>query len=71
MFFDALSLMYRVTTRLAAENHTAKDLETIRARQTAFAEAVQSQDALTMIATNRDFHVAIAIAGQNTYHAGV
>jgi DNA-binding GntR family transcriptional regulator len=70
-FFDALSLMYRVTTRLAAENRTAKDLETIRARQAAFAEAVQAQDALTMIATNRDFHVAIAIAGQNTYYEGL
>ena len=70
-FFDALSLMYRVTTRLAAEYHTAQDLEVIRTRQAAFADAVQAQDALTMIATNRDFHAAIAAAGQNIYYEGL
>ncbi|WP_323005266.1 GntR family transcriptional regulator [Pseudorhodobacter sp.] len=70
-FFDALSLMYRVTTRLAAEYHTDQDLEIIRALQADFAQAVQQQDALTMISTNRDFHVAIAAAGQNTYYEGL
>ncbi len=70
-FFDALSLMYRVTTRLAAEYHTAKDLDIIRVRQADFARAVHEQDALAMIATNRDFHAAIAVAGQNTYYEGL
>ena len=39
-FFDALTLMYRVTTRLAAEHHTEEDLEAIRGHQARFARAV-------------------------------
>lgn len=70
-FFDALTLMYRVTTRLAAEYHQAGDLAHIRARQTVFAQAVEAGDALAMIATNRDFHVAIAEAGRNPYYTGL
>lgn len=67
-FFDALTLMYRVTSRLAAEYHTAADLAVIRARQADFARAVQAQNALGMIAANRDFHIAIAGAGRNPYY---
>ncbi|RKF13578.1 GntR family transcriptional regulator [Roseovarius spongiae] len=67
-FFDAITLMYRVTTRLAAQNHQAEDLEAIRARQAEFARAVTDQDALAMIATNREFHAAIAAAGRNPYY---
>ncbi len=59
-FFDALTLMYRVTTRLAAANHTEADIAQIRTLQSAFALAVEQRDALSMISTNRDFHVAIA-----------
>lgn len=70
-FFDALTLMYRVTTRLAAEYCTTKDLEIIRAHQAAFARAARDKDALAMITTNRDFHVAIAVAGQNSYYEGL
>jgi DNA-binding GntR family transcriptional regulator len=67
-FFDALTLMYRVTTRLAAEFHTPVDLVTIRARQADFARAVLSGDTAGMIIPNRDFHVAIAEAGRNPYY---
>jgi DNA-binding GntR family transcriptional regulator len=70
-FFDAMTLMYRVTTRLAAENRTDEDLEIIRGHQLKFADAVQAQDALTMIATNRDFHAAIAEAGKNPYYTSL
>lgn len=70
-FFDALTLMYRVTTRLAAENHTPVDLEIIRAHQAEFAKAVKAQDALGMIAANREFHAAIAEAGRNPYFSGL
>lgn len=68
-FFDALTLMYRATTRLAAINRTEDDIARIRDLQTAFAQAVAERDALAMIATNRDFHVAIAHAGRNRYYA--
>lgn len=70
-FFDAITLMYRVTTRLAAENHSLRDLATIKTHQAAFARAVSDQDALAMIATNRDFHAAIAEAGGNPYYTGL
>lgn len=66
-FFDALVLMYRVTTRLAAQYHRAEDLVVIRAHQAGFAAAVQAQDALAMIAVNAAFHSAIAEAGRNPY----
>lgn len=67
-FFDALTLMYRVTTRLAAEFHTPDDLATIRARQATFSKAVLAGDTAMMITCNRDFHVAIAEAGRNPYY---
>lgn len=70
-FFDALVLMYRVTTRLAAQHHGPDDLAAIRARQAEFAEAVAAQDALAMIATNAAFHSAIAEAGRNPYFSGL
>ena len=66
-FFDAITLMYRMTTRLAAEHHSPSDLPIIRDHQAEFAKAVAAQDALAMIATNRDFHAAIAEAGRNPY----
>lgn len=67
-FFDALTLMYRVTTRGAAECHTPADMDRIRARQRDFAAAVSAGDAARMIVCNRDFHAAIAEAGRNPYY---
>jgi DNA-binding GntR family transcriptional regulator len=67
VYFDALTLMYRVTTRLAATRRTAADLDRIRLLQAAFAKSVNDADALSMVAINRDFHVAIAEAGGNRY----
>lgn len=70
-FFDALTLMYRVTTRLAAEFHDASDLAAIRARQAVFARAVMAGDTAGMILANRDFHAAVAEAGRNSYYTGL
>lgn len=67
-YFDALTLMYRVTTRLAAMRRTEADLIEIQALQDAFAHAVTTADAVAMIAVNRDFHLAIARAGRNRYY---
>lgn len=67
-FFDALTLMYRITTRLAALNRTEDDVTRIRELQQAFSAAVAARDVLAMISTNRDFHVAIALAGRNHYY---
>ncbi len=68
VYFDALTLMYRVTTRLAATRRTEADLVEIRSLQQAFARSVAAADALSMIAINRDFHLAIAEAGRNRYY---
>lgn len=68
-FLDALALMYRVTTRLAAQNRGEGDLARMRGHQAAFVAAVAAGDALGMIASNRDFHAAIAEAGANPYFA--
>ena len=70
-FFDALTLMYRVTTRLAAAHRTDEDIASIRARQADFARAVAAHDALGMIAANREFHAAIAAAARNPYYEGL
>lgn len=67
-YFDALTLMYRVTTRLAAEFHIPADLDAIRARQDVFARAVMAGDTAAMVTSNRDFHVAVAEAGRNPYY---
>ncbi|MEO6015504.1 MAG: GntR family transcriptional regulator [Devosia sp.] len=66
-YFEALTLMYRVTTRSAAVHHRAEHMLAIRAHQKVFAQAVERRDAIAMISSNRDFHVAIAEAGGNDY----
>lgn len=66
-YFEALTLMYRVTTRSAAVHRTAEHLVRIRALEAAYAVKVEERDALAMISINRDFHIAIAEAGGNPY----
>lgn len=70
-FLDAITLMYRVTTRLAAQNRREGDLARLRGHQAAFAKAVAAGDALAMISANRDFHAAIADTGANPYFAAL
>jgi DNA-binding GntR family transcriptional regulator len=67
VYFEALTLMYRVTTRLAATGRTARHLDSMRRHQAAYAKAVDDEDVPGMIGHNRDFHAAIAEAGGNPY----
>lgn len=67
VYFEALTLMYRVTTRLAANGRTTRHLDLMRRWQAAYAKAVDEDDVPGMIGHNRDFHVAIAEAGGNPY----
>lgn len=67
-FFDALTLMYRATTRLAAANRSEEDLTEIRTLESSYAEAVAERDVTAMIEVNRNFHSAIARAGGNRYY---
>ena len=67
VYFEALTLMYRVTTRGAAVHRSEDDLTRISGFKDAYAAAVEAREALAMIQANRDFHVAIAEAGGNVY----
>ena len=67
VYFEALTLMYRVTTRAAAVHRRDEHLAMIREHAQHYAASVAQYDALGMIQTNRDFHMAIAEAGGNPY----
>nr|WP_321981508.1 GntR family transcriptional regulator [uncultured Cohaesibacter sp.] len=67
-FFDALTLMYRVTTRQAAANYEEDDLADINHWKDLYAKSVETRDVFEMISTNREFHLAIAKAGRNRYY---
>jgi DNA-binding GntR family transcriptional regulator len=67
VYFEALTLMYRVTTRLAASGRSDGHLDLMRRHQAAYAKAVDEDDVPGMIGHNREFHVAIAEAAGNPY----
>jgi DNA-binding GntR family transcriptional regulator len=70
-YLDALDLLQRVTTRLAALHRTSADLAKIRSAQKGYekglAASMRSGDSLEMIEKNYDFHMTIAKAGKNLY----
>ncbi|MEO3427458.1 GntR family transcriptional regulator [Pelagibius sp. CAU 1746] len=66
-YIDALDVIQRITTRLAAVCRTEEDLDRIRRRQDEFEAAIAGRDVLAMIEANRNFHIAIANAGKNRY----
>lgn len=66
-YVEALDLLQRVNTRLAAELRTESDIAAIAKAAKAFEAAVEIDDHLEMSATNRDFHLEIAKAGKNPY----
>lgn len=68
-YMDALTLVQRAVTRLAAVNRTDKDLEAIREKQRVFEEKRVACDAPAMIDANRELHLAIADAAANPYLA--
>jgi DNA-binding GntR family transcriptional regulator len=66
-YLEALDLMQRITTRMAAVRRTEAELAAIRAAQRAFEHACARVSIVDMIEANRDFHLAIAGAGRNPY----
>lgn len=64
-YMDALTLVQRAVTRLAALNRTERDLDAIRAAQEVFERRRLACDAPAMIDANRDLHLAISAAGAN------
>lgn len=68
-YVEALDIAQRMNTRLAAELRSDADLLAIAKRQKAFEAAVKRRDHLAMSEANKQFHMAIATAGQNPYLA--
>jgi DNA-binding GntR family transcriptional regulator len=66
-YLEALDLMQRITTRMAAVRRTDAELAAIRAAQAAFERACARVSIVEMIETNRDYHLAIAGAARNPY----
>lgn len=70
-FLDALDLLQRITTRLAAIHATPSDLVEIRrlarAYEVGLLSSLRTGDSQPMIETNYDFHMGIADAGRNMY----
>jgi DNA-binding GntR family transcriptional regulator len=74
-FLDALDLLQRVTTRLAALHRTDQDIQTIRLAaktyEKAAAASIRKRNSLEMIEKNYEFHMAVAKAGKNVYFADI
>ena len=66
-YLEALDLMQRITTRMAAVRRDRCRADAIRAAQSAFERACARVSIVDMIETNRDYHLAIAAAGRNPY----
>jgi DNA-binding GntR family transcriptional regulator len=68
-YVDAASLMYRLTSRLAALARTAAQMERIEALQRSHLSASQTGNLEALVSLNRDFHMAIAEASGNSFFA--
>lgn len=66
-YIDALDLVQRAVTRLAAINRTEEDLANIKQQNELFKQAVETHDPVAMIDTNYNFHIAVSDASQNKY----
>lgn len=70
-FLDALDLLQRVVTRLAALHRSSSELKQIVVAQKAYeeslAQSIASGNSLYMIEKNYEFHMTIAAAGRNQY----
>jgi DNA-binding GntR family transcriptional regulator len=71
-FLDALDLLQRVVTRLAAIRRTEADLKKIVAaaanHQKKVLLSIERADSLSMIEANHSFHMTIAQASRNPYY---
>jgi DNA-binding GntR family transcriptional regulator len=67
-YLDAMDLVYRLTSRLAAMNRRPSELAVIHELQKEHAAATRRGDAAAMIRLNCDFHEAIAKASGNSFY---
>ncbi len=68
-YIEALDLLQRINTRLAAQHRTDADIVEMTRRADLFDASVKPFNQLEMSATNKDFHMAVARAGRNPYLA--
>jgi DNA-binding GntR family transcriptional regulator len=66
-YVEALDIAQRVNTRLAADLRSEADLKAIARRQKDFEAAVRGGNHLAMSEANKQFHIAIAVAGRNPF----
>jgi DNA-binding GntR family transcriptional regulator len=66
-YVEALDFLQRINTRLAAKHRTDADIALMLKEANAFVDACKKGDHLLMSGTNRDFHMAVAAGGKNTY----
>jgi DNA-binding GntR family transcriptional regulator len=69
-YFDAMQLLYRLSTRLAAQNPNAAKLEQLKRDNEEHERALRQRDVRNMVRLNREFHMAIAMMGGNPYITG-
>lgn len=69
-FLDAMELMYRLTTRLAALNRKPAHLTRIQELHKEHSAATKRRDMAAMIRLNREFHLEIAKASGNSFYLG-
>jgi DNA-binding GntR family transcriptional regulator len=64
-FLDGVSLMYRLTSRMAAENRRSAGIEAVEAAYSAHVRAAAQDDLDGIVTQNRAFHLAIARLANN------
>ena len=66
-FFQTAPLIYSSIARLAAEQRTSRQLDSLRDVQELFSAAVAARDAHTMVLQNHRFHATIGEMAANDY----
>ncbi|MCA3440333.1 MAG: GntR family transcriptional regulator, partial [Rhodobacter sp.] len=67
-FLESISLLYRLTARLAAINRRAEHLARIAEIGRTHAAAISMDDVDAVVEANRQFHLAVAEAAGNTIY---
>lgn len=68
-YIEALDFLQRVVTRLAAKNRLTGDLPAMLSAAEVYDQSCKDGIPLAMSRANKDFHMAIASAGRNSYLA--
>ncbi len=66
-YFDAVQLLYRLSTRLAASRPDPEKLEKLRTIQAVHEKVLESGDMNAMVRQNREFHLVIADMSGNVF----